>query len=343
MPSVHSIDADASCSTRIVGAAAVNARPRRRRDPVSFRWLMALSLLAHVGVAEVMAQIVVEAPQHGRELDGDELDSASFELSIRSQTARLARAESTDVANTDANDPAIDETESVLVIDPEQLVLLATQGDLTPSDASPPATDDIATALPPIDAASTAPTAPTPARTNAPPSRPDEIAAVDIAVDRGPVRSTDSVAVVAPSAPPVAPGSVETPAVTAVESTRARSASANSRGTATVEAETGVRGTDESTAVLTIARPDYGSNPPPEYPRRARKQGWQGTVLLRVAVSSTGAPSAVTVARSSGYPLLDDAAIEAVLRWRFRAARRGDEPVESTVEVPVTFRLQRDT
>lgn len=80
-------------------------------------------------------------------------------------------------------------------------------------------------------------------------------------------------------------------------------------------------------------------NPPPVYPRRARRLGQEGTVLLRVRVSASGRPIAVEVADSSGHPLLDEAARVAVAAWVFQPARRGTTGVEGLVEVPVVFRL----
>lgn len=80
-------------------------------------------------------------------------------------------------------------------------------------------------------------------------------------------------------------------------------------------------------------------NPLPRYPSAARRQGIEGTVILEVLVDAAGLPGRVAIARSSGSGLLDEAAVEAVERWRFRPARRGGEPVEGHVLVPITFRL----
>lgn len=80
-------------------------------------------------------------------------------------------------------------------------------------------------------------------------------------------------------------------------------------------------------------------NPLPRYPSAARRRGIEGTVTLEVLVSPAGLPERVAIARSSGSGLLDEAAVEAVRRWRFRPARRGSEAVEGLVSVPVTFRL----
>ncbi|MGE5469553.1 MAG: energy transducer TonB [Bacteroidota bacterium] len=85
---------------------------------------------------------------------------------------------------------------------------------------------------------------------------------------------------------------------------------------------------------------DYLHNPKPVYPVLSRRNGETGKVLLKVRVSAQGSALDVAVSKSSGYPRLDTAAIEAVLQWRFVSARRGDEPLESSVIVPITFALE---
>jgi protein TonB len=65
----------------------------------------------------------------------------------------------------------------------------------------------------------------------------------------------------------------------------------------------------------------------------------QGVVLLTVQVGADGHASDVTLSRSSGFPLLDQAALRTVRQWRFYPARAGGLPVASQVEVPVRFSL----
>lgn len=84
---------------------------------------------------------------------------------------------------------------------------------------------------------------------------------------------------------------------------------------------------------------NYGSNPKPKYPSMARSRGWQGEVLLRVSVSAEGFSDEVAVHRGSGHEVLDESAVEAVEKWRFIPARRGDTPVASSVIVPIIFTL----
>lgn len=84
----------------------------------------------------------------------------------------------------------------------------------------------------------------------------------------------------------------------------------------------------------------YLRNPPPPYPPVARRNGEQGTVTLRVLVTREGAPASVSVEKTSGSGHLDRAALEAVKGWRFVPARRGTEPIEAWVLVPIVFRLE---
>ena len=81
-------------------------------------------------------------------------------------------------------------------------------------------------------------------------------------------------------------------------------------------------------------------NPQPEYPFLARRRGLEGTVLLRVKVSTEGAPLKVFIVHSSGADILDQAALSAVSQWRFIPAHRGEERLEATVDVPVRFELR---
>lgn len=92
---------------------------------------------------------------------------------------------------------------------------------------------------------------------------------------------------------------------------------------------------------LTKAEPAYALNPPPRYPRPALERGWEGTVLLQVSVTAGGNVAELKVERTSGHPVLDRAALEAVRSWRFRPARLGERPMEGTVLVPVAFTLRR--
>jgi periplasmic protein TonB len=82
------------------------------------------------------------------------------------------------------------------------------------------------------------------------------------------------------------------------------------------------------------------TNRPPTYPPTALRRGEQGSVMLRVSVSPDGRPVAVDLAQTSGYPILDTAALAAVRQWRFNPAIQAGRPVAANAEVPVRFRLE---
>lgn len=86
--------------------------------------------------------------------------------------------------------------------------------------------------------------------------------------------------------------------------------------------------------------PDYLSNPPPRYPESSRLAGEQGVVLVRVDVATSGNVNRVLLARSSGYPALDRAAVEAVKGWTFHPASAAGIAMTSEVNVPVRFELR---
>lgn len=85
---------------------------------------------------------------------------------------------------------------------------------------------------------------------------------------------------------------------------------------------------------------DYLDNPKPAYPHASRRLGEQGRVLLRVYVSAHGQAEKVEIKSSCGFDRLDAAARDAVSRWRFVPARRGDQAIAAWVQVPITFHLE---
>jgi protein TonB len=88
------------------------------------------------------------------------------------------------------------------------------------------------------------------------------------------------------------------------------------------------------------AKPLYRSNPSPGYPRMARRRGYQGNVVLEVMVARNGTVSDLRVFKSSGFPILDRAALDSVKKWTFVPGMRGDEIVEMWVKVPIRFELK---
>jgi TonB family protein len=88
-----------------------------------------------------------------------------------------------------------------------------------------------------------------------------------------------------------------------------------------------------------VARPNYAQNPKPVYPLEAREKGYEGEVLLKVEVLSNGRVGHIEVKRSSGYDILDQAALTTVKKWRFIPAREGDVAIPIWVNIPIKFQL----
>ena len=80
-------------------------------------------------------------------------------------------------------------------------------------------------------------------------------------------------------------------------------------------------------------------NPPPIYPDLARRRGLEGRVVLLVEITPEGRCGGARVVESSRHGVLDDAALDAVRRWRFQPARRDGVSIASSLRVPVAFRL----
>jgi len=89
-----------------------------------------------------------------------------------------------------------------------------------------------------------------------------------------------------------------------------------------------------------LAPPFYRVNPAPAYPSFARLRRQEGVVVVRVMVLADGAVGALQLEKTSGYPLLDEAALKAVRNWAFAPGRRGGIPLAMEVQVPVRFALQ---
>ena len=87
-----------------------------------------------------------------------------------------------------------------------------------------------------------------------------------------------------------------------------------------------------------VSQPQLILKVEPEYSEDARKAKYSGTVLLSIVVDANGLPHNIHVVRPLGLGL-DEKAIEAVMKWRFRPALKGGQPVAVQAQVEVNFRL----
>lgn len=177
------------------------------------------------------------------------------------------------------------------------------------SDTAPPPEPEALT--PPVEAPSPVVEAPRPSAKPAPPAP----APVDVPPQTATSPATPSSP--SPSAPAPDAG--------------AASASAPPSGLPAAQ----VRG-DQATIPL-LRSPRFLSRPaPPAYPSRAVQLGLEGTAVVRALVGGAGTPQEVRLVRSSGFDMLDDAALAAVRTWRFAAAVGVPR---AWVELPVRFQL----
>jgi protein TonB len=138
---------------------------------------------------------------------------------------------------------------------------------------------------------------------------------------------------------PTAASPVTAPAAAPVSQAILRAAGGTGDGSSAVagkDATTQKGGGDGEALKL----PGYFLNPPPPYPSAARREKQEGRVLLTVLVDVRGRASSVTLKQSSGFPLLDEAAVNGVKGWRFKAGRMAGIPVETSVDIPIRFQLK---
>lgn len=83
----------------------------------------------------------------------------------------------------------------------------------------------------------------------------------------------------------------------------------------------------------------YLNNPPPPYPPLSKRLGEQGRVVVRVHISTDGIATRAEVQKSSGFPRLDETAIQTVLRWRYVPGKRAGVPEAMWYSVPINFVL----
>lgn len=99
-------------------------------------------------------------------------------------------------------------------------------------------------------------------------------------------------------------------------------------------------GNQQGGDVIVYATPKYKQNPLPHYPTVARRRGYEGQTLLRVQVLRSGRVGQIEISTSSGFEILDKAALESVKGWIFVPGTQGGRTVDQWVMVPVRFSLR---
>ena len=76
----------------------------------------------------------------------------------------------------------------------------------------------------------------------------------------------------------------------------------------------------------------------PEYSEEARRANYSGAVLLSIVVGADGQAHDIHVVKGAGMGL-DEKAIEAVQKWRFRPGMKGGQAVNVRATIEMNFRL----
>jgi TonB family protein len=85
-----------------------------------------------------------------------------------------------------------------------------------------------------------------------------------------------------------------------------------------------------------IIPPSVASKVDPEFTTAARVDKVNGVVVLRLVIDAQGVPQRIVVIRPLGYGL-DERAAEALAKWRYNPAVRGDQPVAAAIQININF------
>ena len=88
-------------------------------------------------------------------------------------------------------------------------------------------------------------------------------------------------------------------------------------------------------------RPEMIFDYKPDYPRLAKQAGITGTVWVNVLLDKEGNVKDAIIAKSSGTKSLDDAALQAAYKCKFKPGIQNGRPVNCWVTYPVEFKLDQ--
>ena len=93
--------------------------------------------------------------------------------------------------------------------------------------------------------------------------------------------------------------------------------------------------------IIPASAVQYLEPPTPEYPRLSKRNGESGRVMVRVFIDIAGMPRNVQISTSSGFARLDDAAVSAVQKARFKPYTENGQPTAGWTSVPINFELEK--
>jgi TonB family protein len=77
----------------------------------------------------------------------------------------------------------------------------------------------------------------------------------------------------------------------------------------------------------------------PNYPARSLKLGQEGIIYLKILVSDNGYPEEIIFTQKSQYDLLNQAALDAVSKWRFQPIIIDGNKSKMWINVPIEFKI----
>jgi periplasmic protein TonB len=93
--------------------------------------------------------------------------------------------------------------------------------------------------------------------------------------------------------------------------------------------------------IIPASAAQYLEPPAPEYPRLSNRNAESGRVMVRVFIDTAGMPHNVQVSTSSGFARLDDAAVSAVQKARFKPYTENGQATAGWTYVPINFELEK--
>lgn len=111
-------------------------------------------------------------------------------------------------------------------------------------------------------------------------------------------------------------------------------------GTPTVASKSAPEALIATKVELPSSSAEYLHNPKPVYPNISKRRGEQGMVLVSVLIGIDGTAQDAKVKTSSGFELLDQAALNTVKNWRYVPGKRGGLPEAMWFNVPINFVLE---
>lgn len=169
---------------------------------------------------------------------------------------------------------------------------------------------------------------PVPKLQPAPPVPPPPAKPVKTPIAKAPTQiAPQPLAIADPTPAPNAPAGVTTPQPVAA---------------ATAAPVAAVAAAPAAPAAVQLPSSDAGylQNPKPSYPPISRRLNEQGKSTVRVMIGADGTPQRAEIATSSGFERLDQAAISAVMRWRYVPGKRGGVPEAMWFNVPISWVLE---